>query len=126
MERALIYELKKIAEIGNRIYPMNIPEGTDRPCLAYNLIGSSEDKDLNGFTGYTESSYMFSVLAPTYKQMVDIRRKVIELVKGFLRRTIGEQNIYIQDVLIDDPQETYEINLMLFRGIIDFTIYYKE
>lgn len=125
METALRYEINtNIPELKDKIYPTNAPEGATGPYLVYARINTNTLKTLEGYTNKESISYMFSIMAVKYSDMARIRKQVTDLLKGMLQRVIGTQNIYIEDIDINNIDEQYEHELGVNRGIIDFTIYY--
>lgn len=125
MERALRYELNKIPELTNRLFPTNAPEGQEPPYLVY-MTSKRPLKDLNGTTKDRECHVMLNILCGSYAQMKDLTKKVEDLVITFPLRTIGQNGPYIQDITLDDITEIYEPELKLQRGIIPFKICYEE
>ncbi len=128
METALRYELiKAIPELENQIYPTNAPEGAEGPYLVYTRINTNKIKTLEGLTGKEYLSFMFSVMATRYSDMVTARKKVEDLLLSLPKRYIGSDNsIYVEDLDINNITEQYEHELKVNRGIIDFTIYFEE
>lgn len=126
METALRYEINtNITELKDSIYPTNAPEGTTRPYLVYARITTRKTKTLEGYTSKQALSYMFSIMAVKYSDMVRVRKQVEDLLAGMTRREIGDATkIYIEDLDINNIDEQYEHELGVNRGIIDFTIYY--
>lgn len=147
MERALVFELEKnIPELVNAVYPTNAPEERSvgdwedydqtwqesaipwdgvRPYLVYARISTQKVKTLSGYTGKQHLSYMFSIMAKRYGDMHDMRGRVEALLISLLQQHIGEnQNIYVEDLDINNITETWEPQLKVNRGIIDFTIYF--
>jgi hypothetical protein len=126
METALRYELvTNITELANSVYPTNAPEGATKPYLVYARINTDEIKTLDGYTGKGALSYMFSCMATKYADMKSLTNKVETLLKSMPKTKIGEINqIYIEDLKINNVSETYESALGVNRGIIDFTIHY--
>lgn len=126
MESALRYELiKAIPELNNSIYPTNAPEGVDKPYLVYARITTRKTKTLEGYTSKQALSYMFSIMAVKYSDMVRIRKQVEDLLINMTQRDIGNTTkFYIEDLDINNIDEQYEHELGVNRGIIDFTIYY--
>jgi len=125
METALRYELiQAIPELLNEIYPTNAPEGATGPYLVYTRISTNKTKTLEGYTNNEALSYMFSIMAVKYSDMVRVRKKVEQLLMSLPKKTIGTQLIYIEDIDINNIDEQYEHELGVNRGIIDFTIYY--
>ena len=128
METALRYELiKVIPELENQIYPTNAPEGSKGPYLVYTRINTNKIKTLEGLTGKEYLSFMFSIMATRYSDMVTVRKKVEDLLLSLPKRYIGSDNsIYVEDLDINNITEQYEHELKVNRGIIDFTIYFEE
>lgn len=126
MEKELRYELiQSIPELANSIYPTNAPEGVTRPYLVYARINTNKIKTLEGYTDKQYLSYMFSVMAPKYSDMIAVRDKVEQLLLSLPQRTIGDDgSIYVEDLDINNIDEKWESELGVNRGIIDFTIYF--
>lgn len=125
MEKALRYELiQVIPELNNQIYPTNAPEGSTKPYLVYARISTNKSKTLDGYTNSQDLTYMFSIMATRYSDMIDLRNKVEELLLSLPKRNIGSDgSIFVQDLDINNIDETWESELKVNRGIIDFTIY---
>lgn len=126
METALRYELiQAIPELNNKIYPTNAPEGASGPYLVYARINTDIIKTLEGYTNKEAISYMFSIMATKYGDMVRVRKQVENLLKGMAQQEIGNASkFYIEDLDINNIDEQYEHELGVNRGIIDFTIYF--
>lgn len=125
MERALRYELeRRIQELEGNIYPTNAPETSSKPYLVYTRISTRKGKTLEGFTGDETLSFMFSVMATKYADMKSLAKKVEDFLMSLPGTAIGKDNIYIQDLDINNTHEQFEHELKVNRGIIDFTIYY--
>jgi len=125
MEKALRYELNKIAEINNKIYPTNAPEGKAPPYLVYILSSYKRIKTFEGRTNSTDSSYLLNILAGSYSEMKSLTEKVEDCINSFLQNEVGNEGIYISDLTVHNISEQYEHELKLYRGIIDVTFYYE-
>ena len=125
MEKALRYELgQRIPELVNNIYPTNAPETADKPYLVYARITTRKTKTLEGYTGNQALSYMFSVMSTRYADMKSLAEKVEAFLISLPQTSIGlDQDIYIEDLDINNIDEAWEPELKVNRGIIDFTIY---
>ena len=126
MEEALRYELiKAIPELKDKIFATNAPPGIKDHCLVYARINTKRLKTLEGYTNKQELSYMFSIMATKYRDMINIRNKVEELLLSLPKKYIGEDgSIFVEDININNVTEVFEHELKVNRGIIDFTIYY--
>lgn len=125
MEQALKYELlQEIPELSSQIYPTNAPEDVLKPYLVYIRISTTRGKTLEGYINNQAISYMFSVMAERYGNMVELRNKIEQLLLSLPKRNIGKDgSIYVEDLDINNIDEQYEHELKVNRGIIDFTIY---
>lgn len=128
METALRYEIEKaIPELKDNIFPTNAPEGSKGPYLVYARISTKRLKTFEGYTGNQYLSYMFSIMAARYSEMVRVRKQVEELLLSLSKRHIGkDSSFFIEDLDINNITEQYEHELKVNRGIIDFTIYFEE
>lgn len=125
MEKALREALiEGIPELANNIYPTNAPETSSKPYLVYYRNRTNKIKTLEGFTGNQELSFIFSIMATKYADMKSLANKVEDFLMSLPRTSIGTENIYIQDLDINNVTEQYEHELKMNRGIIDFTIYF--
>lgn len=124
MEIELRYELiQAIPELANSIYPTNAPEGVTRPYLVYARINTNKIKTLEGYTDKENISYMFSIMATEYSDMVAVRKKVEILLLSLPQRYVGDDgSIFVEDLTINNIDEKWESELKVNRGIIDFTI----
>ncbi len=123
MERALRTALiTAVPELTNSIYPTNAPETATRPYLVYTRISTDKVKTLEGYTDKESLSFLFSIMATEYSAMKSLTDKVEAFLIALPKTTIG--TFYIEDLEINNISETYEFELGVNRGIIDFTIYY--
>lgn len=124
MEVALRYELEnRIPELVDEAYPTNAPETASKPYLVYTRIDTERTKLLDGYTEDQAQTYMFSIMATKYGAMKSLTKKVEDFLLSIPRTTIGEESILVEDIKINNIRETWEPELKVNRGIIDFTIY---
>lgn len=126
MEIALRQELNNITVLTNNIYPTNAPKDKKAPYLVY-IVQSTPLKDLDGYEeNDVESHVLLNIFGNSYSEMKELTKTVKGIVKTFPFRSIGSAGPYIEDLTFDATAETYENELNLYRGIIPFTISYKE
>lgn len=113
-----------VAELEGELYPTNAPEGHSKPYLVYTRITTEKVKTLEGFTGQEYLSFMFSIMATRYGDMKKITKKIEKLLESLPQTNIS--GFFIEDIDINNVHEVYEYGLKVNRGIIDFTIYFKE
>lgn len=129
-EPALAQELKSIAALENRIYPLNAPETSFDLTKPYLIYGSSEGlrtKEIG--RGYRTGKSIrgeLNVIAPRYSDMKSITGQVIDLMVSMERRKIGTDGPFIQELTYGDPVELYENQPKLYRCVIDFEVYFDQ
>lgn len=126
MEAALRYELtQNIPELVNSIYPTNAPETCTKPYLVYYRTNTDIVKTLEGYTDKKALSFIFSTMAIKYSDMKSLSNKIEAFLISIIRKDIGATKaIHVEDLKINNINETWEPALGVNRGIIDFTIYY--
>jgi hypothetical protein len=148
MEAALIAELiRKIPELEDNIYPTNAPEESKKPYLVYANLDGDPDKTLGGFGDGGSYDYMFSCMAKRYEDAKTLTDKVTDFLMSLPKHRIStvtpdralapysrakeiyesdksdEESVFVQDIVINKIAKTWEPELKVNRGIIDFTIY---
>lgn len=126
MEKALCYELETVVtELKGVVYPTNAPESSDKPYLVYMRTGTNIDKTLDGYGDEKELRFMFSIMAESYPAMKSLTDKVEAFLVALPQTSIGKaDNVFVDDLVINNISETYEFELGVNRGIIDFTVFY--
>jgi len=128
-EVALEQELKTIAALGNRVYPLMSPEAVKKNGVPYLIYGSSEgvrDKSLDGYLDSKEVRGELNVITARYKDLKTITKQAITLLIGMEQRAIGADGPYIAELKYQDPVEMYEQQADLYRCVIEFTVYFEE
>lgn len=116
--------IQEIPELQNSIYPTNAPETATKPYLVYARLRTEKIKTLQGITNNEYITFMFSIMAPKYSDMRNLTKQVEDFLISLPKQQIGDY--YIEDIDINNITEQYEHELKVNRGIIDFTIYFKE
>ena len=113
--------------IGNRIYPVYMPTGTQFPALVIQRISTPRWNTLDNASDTPHARMTFTCWGPTLEQVIKLSYAVKSCIAGFVG-TVG--NTYIQQVLLIDERDSYLWQagqmLGLFRRDIDFEIAYEE
>jgi len=128
-EPALVQELKSIAALENRIYPLTAPEATASGGVPYLIYASSEglrDKTLGGHLNSKEVRAELNIIAKKYSDMKAITREVIALLISFEGRQIGTGGPFIEELTYQMPVEMYESEPGLYRCVVEFSAYFSE
>ena len=113
-----------VPEFNNQIYPTNAPETSTKPYLVYTRLNTQRPKTFEGYTDKQALTFMLSIMATEYPEMKSLTKKVEDFLLSVAKTSIGTNQIYIEDININNVSEQYEHALGVNRGIIDFTIYY--
>lgn len=126
-EEALRVELIKITELNNKVFPLNAKEGTEAPYLVYVSSEGQYDKSLGGFHNTKEVSVELNILHSKYSSMKALSKKVMDKLKTFEKRHLGETGPFIQELVFEnDGVELYEAQVDLYRKKIDIRVYFEE
>jgi hypothetical protein len=111
-EEALVYELSNIAELDNKIFPLNATEGTEPPFLVY---VSSEGEQLQSLNGYIDEARDVTceiyIIAETYGQLKPLVKVVIAKLQSFYGRPIGIDGVTIKSFSYTQPIEAHQDEL---------------
>lgn len=100
--------LKTITSLGNRVYPLVLPQTTTLPAVVYQRISSYDTQTLDGTQSLDMGRFQIKVYATSYKNAVD----TAELVKN----TLSGKAIKLMEM--DD----YESDTKLFSIQLDYQI----
>lgn len=109
------------ALVGNRIYPLVIPQNPTYPAVAYSRVSRVYEKDLSG-TAWNQSRMQFSVYARKYSDA----KAVVEQIRAAFRDYRGKINgIDVMLADISNEVDLYEPDTALFHVSIDILIIHK-
>jgi hypothetical protein len=116
-EEALLVELKNLDGF-NKVSPGMVKQGTPTPYLFY-LSSETNDKSLGGYLESGEVFCEINIVTDKYSQLAALRQLVVNKLISFQSRTIGNSDIYIQNVIYESPVNLYEKDINQFRCLID-------
>lgn len=124
-EDALEDELKSIAALQNRVYPLaNATKQNGTPYVIYVSSEGLRTKTLDGYQAGKQVTGEINVIAARYGDMKSITSSVIDLLVSMERRVIGTGGPFIQELVYQEPRELYEEAPKLYRCLIDFEVYF--
>lgn len=119
-EKALTAEFKTITGL-NKVSPLMVKQGTKAPYLFYLSSEGVFDKSLDGYMSSKEIFCEINIVADKFEQLKPLSSEVINKIISFQNRTIGNSNIYIQNVTYSNPRNLYEKEINQYRCLIDCT-----
>ncbi len=119
-----------VALIGDRVYPMMIPQGATLPCLTYQRISTPRivTHDTSGATGdLARPRFQFDAWATTQKAAKAITDQVRAALNG-KTGSIGTapNNITIRAALAENEVPEYIPDAKLYRSRSDYRIGHEE
>jgi hypothetical protein len=121
-ETAMRTELMTVSGLSNKVFPMNAPEGTTLPYLAYVSSEGVEAKSHDGYLDMTTVDCEISVVHSSYASMKSLTGLVINELKTFQGATIGTTGPFIQNITYEAPVELYEAEIDAYRSIINIQV----
>jgi hypothetical protein len=119
-----------VALIGDRVYPMHIPQEATLPCLTYQRISTPRHltHQSSGATGDLASPrFQFDAWATTD----DSAKAIVDQVRAALNGKTGEigtapSNITVRAVLVENEVPEYFPEVRLYRCRSDYFIWHEE
>jgi hypothetical protein len=109
-----------------KVFPSVAQQSTTAPYATYELRGSERKKTLQGHDGNINAPYQLDVFHTSYSLLRDLMLLTIAEIKTWEQTNLGATGPYIQAVEIDDEFETFDDEVLLYQGTINFTICYTE
>lgn len=124
------------AIIGNRIYPLYVPENVESPAISYQRAGGGTEIDHSGVIGQREATMQFDCQADgltmtegggaqAYKKAKELANALVKDLVGFRGVMSGLVNIHYCNLISEtDGQAEKRPDLLAVR--CDFRIKYRE
>ena len=110
------------ALVGNRIYPVLIPESAQLPAVAYSLISTPEIHAMNADPTINGPRYQISCRSATFSSAEDVAEQVKLALKDYSGTVEG---IVIQRIFYKDEKHFDEPDTKTFHIAIDFIVWYE-
>ena len=117
-----------VGRVGDRIYPIVLPQNADLPAIVYSPILANYDSALQGDTGYVRQTMQFVCHDTTYKRSRELSRMVKKAFQDYHGDMCG---LWIEAVFIKTDYE-YNGNTALkydteeYMSSIEFDIQFNE
>jgi hypothetical protein len=107
-EQALCAELQAVSGLQEKVFPQNAEEGTEAPFIVYISSDGEKVQTLDGFTDLNELSFEVHVVAKSYEELKGLTRAVLDRIKSFFGRAIGQDGPTIKSVSYAEPIEDFQ------------------
>lgn len=121
-EQALAYELQAISGLSGKVFPQSAEENTKPPFVIYVSSEGESIMSLAGPTDMTELTCEIHVVAESYEQMKSLTKAVLDRIKSFFQRPIGQNGPKIKSISHIEPTEDIDSNLNYHRSSFDIRV----
>jgi len=115
--------------IGNRLFPLFLPQGAAMPAVVYQEISGSDGMTTDGALGLVDGRFQFTCWSATHTGAVELRDAVISLFKANLSGVFGGVTIQAAQVIgrgdIQSLSDQAE-GLTRYGKYVEVTISYNE
>lgn len=111
-----------VSAITTRCYPLTIPQDPTYPLIVYYLIGGKPDNTLTDASGLTHSRVQIDALAPTYASAKTLAEAITDALNA---KTYTVSNVKIGSIVKQSERDAYEDEVVAYRIILDFTMWYR-
>ncbi|MFB9330095.1 DUF3168 domain-containing protein [Paenibacillus aurantiacus] len=122
-ESALVEEFLALPDIGMKLFPLAAPEGTKAPYVVYGASPGLLVSTLSGYGSNKSLTVDINVVSSTYAGMKQHSEAVLALLIGFQARAIGEDGLFIQQLILEEPDEVYDDDTRLHKCVFSFTVH---
>jgi hypothetical protein len=109
-EQALVYELQAITGLSGKVFPQQADENIKPPLVVYFSSEGEPVMTLNGPTNMTELDFEVHVIAESYEQLKSYTKAVLDRIRSFFQRAIGQNGPNIRSVSHIEPVEDIDTN----------------
>lgn len=109
-EQALVYELQTITGLSGKVFPQQADENIKPPLVVYFSSEGEPVMTLNGPTNMTELDFEVHVIAESYEQLKSLTKAVLDRIRSFFQRAIGQNGPNIRSVSHIEPVEDIDTN----------------
>jgi Protein of unknown function (DUF3168) len=121
-EQALVYELNIINGLTGKVFPQAPEEGTKAPYIVYNSSEGEPIMTLMGPTNMTELTCEIHVIAESYEQMKSLTKAVLDRIRSFFQRAIGQNGPNIRSISHVEPIEDVDTNFNYHKSSFDIRV----
>jgi hypothetical protein len=113
--------------VGDRIYPIKIPQGVSASCIVYTRISDVGDYHLAGPSGIAGPRIQIDAWAVSANKSVTLANLVKTKIDGFRGvMGTGDNAVKVLGVFVADMREDYDDAAKLFRSGRDFFLHHIE
>jgi hypothetical protein len=121
-EQAMVFELQAINGLSGKVFPQAPEEGTQAPYVVYNSSEGEPVMTLGGPSNMTELSCEIHVITESYENLKSLTKAVLDRVRSFFQRAIGQNGPVIRSISHVEPVEDIDTNLSYYKSSFDIRV----
>lgn len=111
------------ALIGTRVYPSVAPQNITTPFVTYRRISALRLSGMGEDIGIVTARFQVDVIAQTYETMRAVMTQVRLAVQRWRDSSSDPE---VLDTTVENELDTYDDEVDLHHGILDFTSHHRE
>ena len=123
-EQSLVYELSTINGLAGKVFPQMAEEGTLAPFVVYISSEGEKIMTLSGPTNMTELVCEIHLATESYEQLKSLSKAVLDRLRSFFQRVIGENGPYIKSISVTEPVEDHDTAMNYHKCSLDIRVRY--
>lgn len=104
-------------KVGNRIYPVLLPEKTAMPAVSYQIVSWTSEPGFQT-AGMQKVRVQFDCFGDTYKQATNVREDMIKLLVGMQGENLDDGH-FLQNTELVQSIDFYEQDARQFRCALE-------
>lgn len=123
-EQALVYELQTITGLSGKVYPQKAEEDVKPPLIVYISSDGEPVMTLGGPTNMTELTFEVHVISESYEQLKSLTKAVLDRIRSFFQRPIGQNGPLIRSISHVEPVEDIDTASSYHKSSFDVRVRY--
>lgn len=123
IEEAISDLIESLDLVGDRVYPMRLPQDEPLPAVVYQSISRAREESHSGPSGLYHPRIQLNCWDDSYTGAKKLAKRIIQALDGY-KGTVGSikiGKIKVANVLDDQEEETD-----MFRQIVDIIVWHGE
>ena len=112
------------ALIGQRVYPLHLPQGAGVPAVVYQKVSPRRRvRSHTGRSGLVQARYQLSAWGQTYKEALDVGAQLFAALDEYAG-AMGTETV--EHSRVDNEVDMYEPETGLYRELVEVVIWHQE
>jgi len=130
IEEALYAYLTNYAEltalVGDRIYPVILPQNTTLPAVTFQRISGIREYSQSGPSGLAHPRFQFSCWAEKYEEAKAVAEQIRLALEGYKGMMGGSDGVRVDAIYVEDDHDIYDPETKEYHVALDAIIWHEE